>query len=171
MDTRRKARLARAISQLARVLDEDGIPVWLGGEWSRCSLDPDHIPSESSALFYLYADDAPDVRRTAEDLDHAVVDLSPSGFTTEKGDLLILWQMLWTHEGGDTLSFDERDRPYHWPPGSFVAEFRGVLSKIPIRIVDPQAEMLHDSSASNKGRQNRRRTDICREKAIIHDRM
>jgi hypothetical protein len=171
MDTRRKARLTRAISQLARVLDEEGIHVWLGGDWGRYALDPEHRPLESSAIFYLRADDGPDVRRAAEDMGHAVVDMSASGFVTEKGDLLISWHLLWLDEMGEEVSFDESDRPFTWPRGSFRTDFRGVLSKIPVRIVDPQAEMLHDNAVSQRGTMSGRRTDISKVKAIIHDRM
>lgn len=171
MDTRLRARVARAISQLARVLDEDGIHVWLGGDWGNYALDSSHRPQQPAALFYLIADDATDIRRTAEDLGHAVVDMSPSGFTTEKGDVVILWHMLWHAESGETVSFDDEDRPYYWPVGSFDDQPRGTLSGLPVRIVDPQAEMLHDSAAARRGRQSSRRTDVNRVKAIIHDRM
>ncbi len=171
MDTRRKARAARAISQLARVLDEYGIPVWLGGEWGNVSLDPSFRPQESRALFFLYADDAREARRAAEDFDHAVVDISPSGFTTEKGDLLITWQMLWIDESGETISFDDKDCPFVWPSGSFPAERLGVLWGGPLRIVERQAEALHDRARSQKRASGQRRSDISRVKAIIHDRM
>ena len=171
MDTRQRARFARAISQLARVLDEEGIPVWLGGAWGHYALDPDHQPLESSALFYLYAEDASEVRRTAEDSGHAVVDMSPSGFTTDQGDLLIVWHLLWMDEAGETVSFDEHDCPYRWPAGSFSSELRGLISGIPVRIVDPQAEMLHDNLPSGQRNQHRRRMDVSKVKAIIHDRM
>ena len=171
MNTRQSARNVRAISRLAGVLEQQEISVWLGGDWGRKALDDSHQTAALSADFYLYADDAPDVRRITEELGYGVIDITPSCFTVERGSLTIVWHQLWYEESGYLVSFDERDRPFRWPSDAFAAEFRGVLAGVPVRIVDPEAEMLHSALLTRKNGDSRKRGDVAKVKAIIHDRM
>lgn len=171
MDTRRVARLERAISQVARVLEEEDIGFWIAGDWAERALGIETQLTKAPVFMLVAADDATDVRRTVSELGHAVVDITPSSFTTERGVLVVRWYLLWSDDQGRPISYDERDKVHIWPEGALLREKTGSLDGTKVNLVDPAADSFFRSADSERPQNRRRKDDLSRVKAVMHDRI
>ena len=172
MDVRGRARYARAIAQVARTLEQEGIKMWLGGDWAQRALEEDYAQFSREAQCYIFAVDATDTRRILEELGYDVVHTTATVFSTERGSWRIDWQLLWHDERGQTVSYDEQDKPRVWPDNAFPEEPRGIIFNTSVYVADLAVQSQVSNSYPNPHRRtSRKKEDVDRVKAIMHDRM
>jgi len=174
MDMKRRARQVRPIIQTSEILDVADIKAWLGGGWALVAHESPRENHEQDIVFYIYAQDAAQVRMLLTEAGWSIVEVLPDSFAAERGRLLLRWELLWIDELGHTVTYGNRsDKAYFWPKDAFPPEKTGMLAGVAVRVVSAAAwgQYVLDGRGDKSEFRQKNTKDLSRLKSLVHDRM
>lgn len=174
MDVKRSARQANIIIKINEILDMANVRAWLGGGWALEAHDPFCQRDQGEIIFYVFAEDAAQVRILLTEAGFAIVDCMPNSFAAVRGRFYIGWTLLWVDEHDQVVTYDDLcDKGYHWPLDAFPHDKCLLIRGVAVRGVAAPAVRQH-FLAGDKGNDRLRQKaskDSSRLKSLVHDRM
>jgi len=174
MEVKRSARQASAIIKVSELLDMANVRAWLGGGWAQEAHDTLDQRDRGEIIFYIFAEDAPQVRILLTEAGFDIVDCMPNSFAAVRGRLYIGWTLLWVDEHEQVITYDDLfDKGYYWPSAAFPQDKALLLRGVAVRAVAAAAlrQRIFAGAKGNERLGHKGSKDLSRFKSLVHDRM